>query len=103
MEIHTETAEKLGISEGDMVQVETPRGGGRIAQKARLTPTLHPRVVHYEAHWWFPELLAAEPSLYGMWDVNVNVVVPNDPPYEDICGTPPLRAILCKIFKVKEN
>ena len=40
---------------------------------------------------------------FGMWESNINVVMSGDPPYEDICGTPPIRGLLCKIYKVAED
>ena len=44
VEIHPETAGRLGIVKGDWVWIETRRG--RIRQKARITDEIDPRVVH---------------------------------------------------------
>jgi len=100
MQIHPKTAEELGIKEGDWVWIETPRGEGRIKQKATLTQGIHPKVVHCPAHWWFPEKPAPD---HGVWDSNINVVLSSDPPYEAICGTPPNKGLLCKIYKVTDD
>lgn len=59
--IHPETAEKLGIQGGDQVYIETRRG--RIKQKASLSTNLDPRVVGVDYGWWFPKKEASD--LYG--------------------------------------
>lgn len=101
VEIHADTAKRLGIKDGDWVWIETPRGNGqRIKQKAKLTLGLHPRVIQPEAHWWFPE---KAPPEYGCWESNINAIISNDPPYGSVVGTVPLRSLLCKIHRVEED
>ena len=63
VEIHPETAENLGIKDGEWVWIETARG--RIRQKAKLTCGINPRVVHVEHAWWYPEKPGPE---YGVWE-----------------------------------
>ncbi len=100
VEIHPDTATKLGINEGDWVWIESPRG--RIRQKAKLFDGMAPNIVHAEHGWWFPELPGEEPWLHGVWESNVNVLTDDDP---DVCGSIigswPLRTALCKVYKVK--
>jgi anaerobic selenocysteine-containing dehydrogenase len=98
VEIHPETAASLGICEDDWVVVEGTHG--RFCQKARLTRGIHPKVVHAEFGWWFPEEPADGGQLHGAWKANVNVLtkhVPQDP----ACGSTPLRAMLCKIYRIE--
>ena len=63
---------------------------------------IHPKVVHCEHSWWFPELPGEEPWLHGVWESNVNVLTDNDP---DVCnklaGGWPLKMSLCKVYKTK--
>ncbi len=99
IEIHPDEAAKLGTTDGDWVWVETPRGKGRIKQKAKLTRALHPKVVHSVAHWWYPERFTPD---HGLWESNINVLTYSDPPYEPICGTCAMRGLLCKIYKATE-
>ncbi len=100
VEIHNETARMLDppISNGDWVWIETPKG--KIRQRARLTFGINPRCVCAEHQWWFPEQSGAEPSLYGVWQSNINVVTEDDP---DLCdpvyGTYPIATSLCRIRK----
>ncbi|MCU0286829.1 MAG: molybdopterin-dependent oxidoreductase [Acidobacteria bacterium] len=95
VEIHPETARKMGIKEGKWVWIETPRG--KIKQRALLTEGIHPNVVNVRDGWWFPEKPAPE---YGVWESNANVLTNNAPPYDPAVGTYQLRALLCKIYPV---
>jgi len=94
--IHPETADKLGIKEGDRVYIETRRG--RIRQKAYLTTGIDPRVVGVDYAWWFPEKGAS--SLYGWAESNINILTDDKPPFNRETGATNLRGILCKVYKV---
>jgi anaerobic selenocysteine-containing dehydrogenase len=93
--IHPETADKLGIKEGDWVYIETKRG--RIRQKATLTATIDPRVVGVDYGWWLPEKGASE--LYGWVESNVNILTNDKPPFNREIGSANLRGFLCKVYK----
>ena len=92
--IHTETASKLGIKEGDWVYIETKRG--KIKQKAALTSNIDPRVVIVGYGWWFPE---KDSELHGWAESNINILTDNKPPYAREMGSATLRGILCKVYK----
>jgi len=94
--IHPETADKLGIKEGDWVYIETKRG--RIRQKATLTASIDPRVVGVDYGWWFPE--KGVPELYGWAESNVNILTNDKPPFNREMGSANLRGFLCKVYKV---
>lgn len=98
--INPETAETYGISDGDWVYIETPRG--RCKQRARLTLGVDPRVVMAEHDWWYPEKSVVEPVLHGAFESNINVVTSSDPPYDPGFGSTPSRSLLCKIYKDRE-
>ena len=55
--------------------------------------------------WWYPEKEgteeAGEPSLYGMWDVNVNHLLLNAPSKAGFGSD--IKCVLCKIYKVRED
>ena len=96
VEIHSETAKELGIKQGDWVYIETKRG--RIKQRAIITSAIDPRVIIADYGWWFPEKGASE--LYGWQESNINILLDDKPPYGCGMGTPNLRGILCKVYKV---
>ena len=73
-DIHPDTAAEYGIAEGEWVWIENQMG--KMRQRARLNPSLDPRVVSTEHGWWFPEQEPAEPSLFGVFDCNPNNLIP---------------------------
>ncbi len=97
VQVHPETASRLGIEKGDWVWIETRRG--KIQQRASLTEGIDPRVVHVEHGWWFPEEKGPE---HGVWRSNANLLTDNGPPYDPAMGTYQLRALLCRIYKSEE-
>ncbi len=95
IEIHPETAAGLGIADGSWVWLETPRKPGeKVELKAKFTEGIDPRVVSAAYGWWFPERPGPE---HGCFDSNVNVVLNMDPPWEEICGSVPLKGTLCRL------
>jgi anaerobic selenocysteine-containing dehydrogenase len=98
VEIHPETAKKLGIEEGNWVWIEGVRG--KLKRKAKLTPTLHPRMVHALHGWWLPETDGKAPNFYGIWDLNVNQLIPMGHQSSSGFGGAPTKTMLCKIYRV---
>ena len=100
-QINPQKAAELGIDDGDWIWIETPRG--RVRQKCQYFKEMDPRVVHAQHGWWFPELPGEEPWLHGVWESNINVVTDDDPEHcNKISGGWPLRALLCRVYKVKK-
>jgi len=100
VEIHPETAQGLGIDDGDWVWIESPRG--RIMQKARYFEGLDARVVHAQHGWWYPELPGEEPWLHGVWISNINVLTDSELDHMDAAiGTWPFKNLICKVYKVE--
>ncbi|CAB1368460.1 molybdopterin-containing oxidoreductase family protein [Denitratisoma oestradiolicum] len=98
--IHPETAASLGIGDGDAVWVETPMG--KVKQWAKLNDTLHPDVVHADGLWWYPEQEAYEPNLSGVWESNINSIIPDDHNFASFAGDNHLRAHICRITPVND-
>lgn len=99
IDIHPDTAKKHGIKEGDWVYIETPRG--RIKQRARMLPGMHPQVVCIQHGWWFPEIKTPD---HGWDQSNSNILTDNDPKTLDIAfGASNLRTLLCKIYPAKQK
>lgn len=99
VEIHPETARKLGIKEMDWVWIESPRG--RVRQRAKLNDGIHPRVVVAEHGWWFPEI---KDEGHG-WDIgNINILTDNSHESMDpVMGATNLRGLLCNISRCEEQ
>ncbi len=98
MDIHPDTAQKLGIGDGDWAYIETRRG--RIKQMARYNDGILPNVVNCQASWWFPEMPANEPGLSGVWESNANVLTLDEPEAcDELSGGWCCRALLCKVYR----
>ena len=83
-DLHPADAEKLGISQGDTIQLKSPNGA--ITVKANLTRTVLPGVVH---------------MYHGYSNADVNQLIEAD--YLDpISGYPGYKSLLCKVEKVAE-
>jgi anaerobic selenocysteine-containing dehydrogenase len=80
--IHSDTANKLGIKQGDAVIIETPTGTAKA--RAELTEGLDPDVIQTMPGWW--------------GDENINNLIPwND--FAKGIGTVSMHSILCRIKK----
>jgi anaerobic selenocysteine-containing dehydrogenase len=100
VDIHPETAEKYGIKDGDWVWIENKRG--RCLQKAFLTIAMDPRVINAEHGWWFPEREGAEPSLFGVFESNINNLTTQCVTGETGYGAP-YKNQICKIYKATDE
>jgi anaerobic selenocysteine-containing dehydrogenase len=74
VEIHPETAKKLGIYDGEWVYIKNDMG--KVKRKALLTLQVKPGEIQTLHGWWLPELKGTEPDLYGLWDYQINQIIP---------------------------
>ena len=95
--IHPDTAEKLGITEGQWCWIENQMG--KMKQTAHLHPGVDPRVINTEHGWWYPEREAAEPTLFGVFDSNPNNLIPMCENGASGYGAP-IKSGLCKVYAV---
>jgi anaerobic selenocysteine-containing dehydrogenase len=97
VEIHPDTAGDLGVGNGEWVWIENWLGRCRF--RAKVTRVV-PRWMVMAAHgWWFPEEPPTEPSLYGVWTSNVNLLIPMGAQGKDGLGAP-IKHMLCRVYKV---
>ena len=82
LEINPETALKLGMKDGDVAAVESPRGG--IKCKTKITDRIDPRVVHL---------------YYGFEESNCNVLTDHKA-CDPITGSTGLKSLLCKVQRI---
>ncbi|MBS3759720.1 MAG: molybdopterin-dependent oxidoreductase [Desulfobacterales bacterium] len=91
LEIHTKTAKNLDIQDGEWVYLVSPRG--RVEIRARHSETIDPRVVQSPHGFW-----------YGMEDgwkrLNINMIT-DDEPLCPVTGSVPIKALLCRVEKIK--
>jgi anaerobic selenocysteine-containing dehydrogenase len=96
--LHPETADKLGLVEGDWAVISTPLGS--IRQKVKVSDAVGPDLVDCQHSWWFPERSSALPELFGVFESNANVLCPED---AELCspeiGSWPHSALMCRVEK----
>jgi len=98
LEINTNKAEALGITEGDTVSLETVHG--KILLQAKLTQGLAPDVVCTQHGWWqaCPDLGLSGHDIYSTKGANVNMLVHTD--FTDkISGSVHMRGFPCNVKK----
>lgn len=93
VELHPETAQRLGLQDGDWVYIETREG--RIKQKLSFNRDIDPRIVVGAFGWWFPEDVS---TMYGWEKANINVLTPSGPEYDPLTGSIQLHGIPCKVY-----
>ena len=95
MEIHPDTAAKLGIAEGTWCFVENQLGRARMV--AHLTPIVKEDTVSCDHGWWLPE---ADPEeLFDVFKYNINNLIPHEQNGPLGFGTH-YKAMLCKVYPV---
>ena len=99
-EINNKTAEALGISNGEWVNIENRRG--KIKMKAKLTATAHPKVVTAPHGWWLPETDGNNPSLFSTWEHNINNLTSMGNQAKSGFGGTNYRSSLCRVTKIKD-
>jgi anaerobic selenocysteine-containing dehydrogenase len=74
VDIHPETAKKFSIYDGEWVYIKNDLG--RVKRKARITLVVKPNHIQTQHGWWMPEMEGKESSLFGVWDYQINKLVP---------------------------
>jgi anaerobic selenocysteine-containing dehydrogenase len=74
VEIHPETARKFNIYDGEWLYIKNDLG--RVKRKAKLTLKVHPEQIQTLHGWWLPERKGPEPDLFGVWDYQINQLIP---------------------------
>jgi len=98
VEIHPDTAKEYGIEDSDMVYIETKNG--KIKQQAKVTDTIHPKVVCATFGWWqgCPQLGIPQPDPFGPEGSNYSLLISSELS-DPISGSYPLNGYLCSIKK----
>ena len=99
VELHPAAAQARGVTDGDWVAIETPEGSVRA--RARLNPSLDPRVAVGEHGFWqaCAELGAPGRDPFGPMSASYNLLI-GTTVRDPVSGTPALRSYLCEIRRV---
>lgn len=100
LEMNPEDARAKGLSDGQWVEISNDFGKAKF--KLKITPTVRSGVVMAQHGWWFPEQDGDDPSLYGVWQSNVNTMIPNH--YNSKLGYgAPYKCIMCEVTPLQES
>ena len=99
VEIHPDTANKYGIYEGEWIYLENDMG--KVKRKATLTRKVKPHHVHTMHGWWMPELEGKAPSLFGVWDYQINKIIPGPQCSKSGFGGGQYKTTLCTLTKIE--
>ncbi len=98
VEIHPDTAKAYGIYDGEWVWLENDMG--RVKRKAEISRKVKPHHVHTMHGWWLPELDGKEPSLFGVWDYQINKIIPGPQCSTSGFGGGQYKTTLCTLRKM---
>lgn len=101
VDIHPDTAKELGIFDGEWVFIENQMG--KVKRKASLSKTVKPNMINTEHGWWKPELEGAEPTLFGVWDYQINQLVPGPQDSQSGFGGGQYKVTQVKLTKMPEG
>lgn len=99
LQVHPETAAECGLEDGVWVAVETPGVDGRCKLKVTITDETGPGTVRTGMGWWLPE---ADGPERGALDVNVNVALSYDGPWDPVTGSADTRGLPCRLTIVPD-
>ncbi len=95
VEIHPDTAAARGISEGDWVQISSPRD--KVRFRARIFDGIDPRVVSAEWGWWFPE--KDRTDIEVQLESNINLLTEDAGGLDPGMGATNLKGLMCQVEK----
>lgn len=82
VEVHPDTAKAFDVYDGQWIYLENDLG--RVKRKVRITLRVHPKMIQTQHGWWMPEMKGREPDLFGVWDYQINKIVPG--PQHSVSG-----------------
>ena len=98
VEIHPQTAARYGIDDGEWVYIENDMG--RVKRKAKITRKVKPTHIHTMHGWWLPELDGRAPRLFGLWDYQINKIIPGPQCSKSGFGGGQYKTTLCTLSKI---
>ena len=101
VDIHPDTAKECGIYDGEWIYIENDLG--KVKRKARISPTVHPKMINTMHGWWMPEEEGKEPNLFGVWKYQINQIVPGPQDAEAGFGGGQYKTTLVKLTKIRDG
>jgi thiosulfate reductase/polysulfide reductase chain A len=100
LQIHPDDADRLNLADGDWIAVETAGMDGVCKVKVTITRETDAGTVRTGMGWWLPE---ADGPEKGALDVNVNVALSYDGPWDPVTGSADTRGLPCRVTPIPES
>lgn len=99
-EMNPADAERLGLKDGDWVYLTNMFGKCR--QMLKVTPIVKPGVIMAKHGWWYPEKGPDDGGAgpFGVWDANINQLVPHNC-YGKLGFGTPFKCMICNVEKAE--
>lgn len=101
VDIHPQTAKKYNIYDGEWVYIENDLG--RVKRKARITLIVKENHIQTLHGWWMPEQEGTEPNLFGVWDYQINQLIPAPQKSASGFGGGQYKTTLVRISKIMND
>ncbi|MFH0726764.1 MAG: molybdopterin-dependent oxidoreductase [Pseudomonadota bacterium] len=100
VEVHPDTAKAYGVYDGEWIYLKNDMG--QVKRKVRLSLRVHPKMIHTLHGWWMPERKGSEPDLFGVWDYQINQIVPGPQHSDSGFGGGQYKTTLVTLTKIAE-
>lgn len=100
LQVHPDDADSQGLNDGDWIAVETAGFEGACKLKVAITRETDAGTVRTGMGWWLPE---ADGPEKGALDVNVNVALSYDGPWDPVTGSADTRGLPCRVTPIPES
>lgn len=101
VEIHPEDAKAYNIYDGEWIHIVNDMG--KVKRKAQLTLKVKPGHIQTLHSWWLPELKGPEPDLFGVWDYQINQLIPGPQASVSGFGGGQYKTTLVTLSKIDEG
>jgi len=98
VDVHPETAKKYGVYDGEWVYLENNMG--KVKRKVKISLKVKPDHVDTQHGWWMPELEGPAPDLFGVWDYQINQIIPGPQHCSSGFGGGQYKTTLVRITKI---
>lgn len=100
LQVHPDDADRQELLDGDWIAVETAGFEGACKLKVTITRETDAGTVRTGMGWWLPE---ADGPEKGALDVNVNVALSYDGPWDPVTGSADTRGLPCRVTPIPET
>ena len=98
VEVHPDTAREYNVYDGEWIYLKNDMG--QVKRKVKISLRVHPKMVHTLHSWWMPEMKGPEPDLFGVWDYQINQIVPGPQDSDSGFGGGQYKTTLCTLCKI---